>query len=73
MDIVQLRAVEKYDKSGWTLEGSELKMKNIWTNCGFQTIAKFTTLDECKAYCDEYFPGIEFTPLTFHERWSNFM
>ena len=49
--IKTLRAIEVRDGT-WMLEGAYCKMKNIYLSNGFDFIAEFNTLEECKVFSD---------------------
>lgn len=57
----------------WMLEGSNRVIKHATTiGDSYVWIEEFNTFEECKMFCDLYFPGVKLLTLTFDQWYSNY-
>ena len=68
--IKTLKAVE-YSDGIWMLEGAYYKMKNIYSSNGFNLIAMFSTLEECKIFSDLNLSNVKLHAVPFKDWLSH--
>lgn len=64
--IKTLKAIEDRD-GNWMLKGSYYKMKDIYSFGGFELIAKFNTLEECKMFSDLNLSNIKLHVVSYKD------
>ena len=69
--IKTLKAIECRDGT-WMLEGAYYKMKNIYLSNGFDVIAEFNTLEECKVFSDLNLSNVKLHVVSYKD-WISYL
>lgn len=56
----------------WLLEGSYYNVKNIYSPSGFDLIAEFNTLEECKIFSDLSLPNVKLHVVSYQDWLSHY-
>ena len=64
--IETLKAVESINGT-WMLKGSYWKTKDIYSFGGFDLIAEFNTLEECKMFSDLNLPNVKLHVVSYQD------
>ena len=70
--IKTLKAVECSDGT-WMLEGTYYKMKNIYSSNGFNLIAMFNTLEECKIFSELNLSNVKLHAVSYKDWMSHYL
>ena len=69
--IETLKAVESINGT-WMLKGSYCKTKDIYSFGGFDLIAEFNTLEECKMFSDLNLSNVKLHVISYQD-WINYL
>ena len=69
--IKTLRAIEVRDGT-WMLEGAYYTTKDIYSSGGFEFIAEFNTLEECKMFSDLNLSNIKLHVVSYKD-WISYL